>query len=68
MEGRKTVTSSEVKQRYNKKTYLNIGLQIRRDKYPELIKKIELLRENGEKGAVTRRMIEILNDNIEKFA
>ena len=44
---RKTVTSTEVKKRYNDKTYKRYSLTLRLDTDAELIEKIELLISSG---------------------
>ena len=45
---RKTHTSSEVKKRYNDKTYTRFQISLRKDEDAELIAYIEQAKQNGE--------------------
>ena len=45
---RKTYTSSEVKKRYNDKTYTRFQISLRKDEDAELIAYIEQAKQNGE--------------------
>jgi hypothetical protein len=44
---RKTATSSEVKMRYNSKTYKHYGIDLRYDTDSDIIEAVEKLKSNG---------------------